>query len=170
MDGSPANLAHVQLLLNNGQATPVATTNTLTTGGTVIRVAPQSALTASSFYCIFIANSVLNDVNALPLVNGFNTCFTTGTTSNTLPPTVTGVAPPDTTTGIGTNALLRITFSTLINPITVNGTTVHLSGGAFSLVPASIATSDTLSFTIAPQAFLPANTLMTLAHFRSARI
>jgi hypothetical protein len=80
-----------------------------------------------------------------------------------LPPTVTGVAPPNTAAGIGVNALIRITFSKAVNLITVNASIVQLSGGSFTLMPTSITTPDNkVSFTIAPQSTLPVSTQMTL--------
>lgn len=79
-------------------------------------------------------------------------------------PTITGLAPTNGATNIGDNAVIQVAFSKPIDPLTINGTTIHVTGGGSTVVPSTI-TFDTTEqiVTITPLAPLPDNTTMTIA-------
>ena len=63
--------------------------------------------------------------------------------TDTVQPTVAGIAPSNTSTNIGDNALIQLSFSKPIDPLTINSSTVNVSGGAYTVTPASVAYDST---------------------------
>jgi hypothetical protein len=130
--------------------------------GQVINIAPTSNLTAGDYYSVNISSGVTNTVGLA--VNAFNPNFTAGTTADTAKPTITTVAPPNLATNIGTNAGVTVNFNKAINPISVTGSSIQLSGASVTEVPSSISfTPDYTRTMIIPQAPLPSSTVMTIA-------
>jgi hypothetical protein len=149
----------VRLLLQGAQ--PVAITLSVR-DGRVIRIAPQSALTASQTF--YVQVNGVTDSQGVPVAGQFFAAFTTGSTADTTPPTVTAVAPPGGSSDVGTNAMIRIRFSEPINPITVNATTVAVTAPGFVAVPASISFNPTdTEAAITPLQPLPANAAIAVA-------
>jgi hypothetical protein len=142
----------------NSYLTP---TVSLVGGGQLIQIQPTANLAANTQYQVCVAG-VLN-VDGVPVANYcFN--FTTGAATDTVAPTVVAVAPANGATNIGTNAVVSVTFSKAINPVSVTGSTIQLSAGATIETPASISFSaDYKRVSITPQAPLPSSTLMTIA-------
>ncbi len=137
-------------------------TLSLVGNGQVINIAPTSNLTAGDYYSVNISSGVTNTVGLA--VNAFNPNFTAGTTADTAKPTITTVAPPNLATNIGTNAGVTVNFNKAINPISVTGSSIQLSGNSITEVPSSISfTPDYTRTMIVPQAPLPSSTLMTIA-------
>jgi len=90
--------------------------------------------------------------------------FTTGAATDTVAPNILTVAPPDSSTNIGTNAGVSVNFDKAVNPVSVNGSSIQLSGGSITEVPSSISfTPDYLRTIIVPQAPLPGSTQMAIA-------
>jgi hypothetical protein len=90
--------------------------------------------------------------------------FTAGTATDTVAPTITTVAPPNSAVNIGTNAFVAVDFNKAINPVTVTGSSIQLSGGSVTEVPSSISFSTNYERTIIiPQAPLPSSTSMAIA-------
>jgi len=92
--------------------------------------------------------------------------FYTSPTSvtDTVQPTVTGIAPSNTSTNIGDNALIQLSFSKPIDPLTINSSTVNVSGGSYTVTPASVAYDSTnQNLAITPLAPLPDNTAFTVS-------
>ena len=84
--------------------------------------------------------------------------------TDTVQPTVAGIAPSNTSTNIGDNALIQLSFSKHINPLTINSSTVNVSGGAYTVTPASVAYDSTnQNLAITPLAPLPDNTAFTVS-------
>jgi hypothetical protein len=113
-------------------------------------------------------NNVTN-AQGLALTNGLYTYFNAGTTTNTTPPTVLSVGPPNGSTGAGVNASIILTFGAAIDSLSVNASTVQITGGSQTVVPSSFNFGrysvlapffDYVSIT--PQAPLPPNTTMTM--------
>jgi hypothetical protein len=78
-------------------------------------------------------------------------------------PAVTGLAPAGGYT-VGNNAAFRVTFSKPIDPNTVNATTLRISAGGLTPMPASVGfDAADRSVTITPQAAMPANASVTVA-------
>ena len=152
---------------------PVAGTASLTgAGNNVVQFQPQSALTAlcngSARYYYFELNSfggsstVSNlDGIAAPSESPY---FYMGNSRNSTPPSVLSVAPANATTGVGVNGVVVVTFSAAVDPISVTGSTIMISGASQTVVPSSISfNAGNTAVTITPQAPLPAGTLMTVA-------
>jgi hypothetical protein len=87
----------------------------------------------------------------------------TGALADDVAPTVTGLAPAGGYT-VGNNAAFRATFSKPIDPNTVNATTLRISAGGLTPMPASIAFDAAgRSVTITPLAPMPDNASVTVA-------
>jgi large repetitive protein len=143
---------------------PVPATVTLDATGTVLQITPSAQLAANTQYCYYVSYySAVRGTNGLA-APALTPCFTTGTTSQTTAPTVVAVSPADTLSNVPVNTQVRVSFSGPIDPTTVTGTTIQLSGGGQTAVPQAISFSNTAyqAVTITPQGVLPANTVMTL--------
>ena len=78
-------------------------------------------------------------------------------------PTILTTSPPNGSSNVGDNAYVRFVFSKPINPLTVNASTIQLSGGGVTVVPDSISFSNNnQSVLLVPHAPLPDGTQMTL--------
>jgi hypothetical protein len=161
---STVNGTTVTLLLNNSPATSVVGSVTLLNNN-VVQFKPSAALAASSTYYLNLNGVTNTQGRALAQGNGYYMYFTTGTTGNLIAPTITAVGPPDASTGVGENGLAVITFSSPIDPIMVNSSTVTITGGSQTVVPSSISfntgTNAFTTATITPQAPFPPSTVMT---------
>ena len=145
-------------------ATNTALTPNCAVSGGVITITPTSNLVSGSQYQVYVdyAFNVTNTNGVTVQAYAFN--FTAGTAVDTAAPTVSSVAPPDTSTNIGTNAGVSVKFSKAINPVSVTGSSIQLSGGAMTEVPSSISFSTDYTRTlIVPQAPLPSSTQMAIA-------
>jgi hypothetical protein len=131
------------------------------TGYIIVITPPGGSLNAGDGYQVW-TNGVTNTNGvAVPTTYLY---FTAGSSSDTVAPTVTSVAPPNGWQNIGTNAGLRVVFSKAVNPITVTGSTIQLSGGGMTATPSSISfTPDYTTVNLVPQAPLPASTTMTIS-------
>jgi hypothetical protein len=129
--------------------------------GQIINIAPTSNLVSGSQYQLKISSAVTNTTGAP--VSAFTSNFTAGTAVDNAAPTIISEAPINNATNVGTNALVSVNFNKAINPVSVSGSTIQLSGGAVTEVPSSISfTPDYTRVTIIPQAPMPISTLMTL--------
>jgi hypothetical protein len=131
------------------------------TGQIILITPPGGSLTSGDYYQVGV-NGVTNTQGvAVPSTYLY---FTAGSSSDTVAPTVTSIAPPNGWPNIGTNAGLRVVFSKAVNPITVTGSTIQLSGGGTTATPWSISFSpDYTTVNIVPQAPLPASATITVA-------
>jgi hypothetical protein len=97
-------------------------------------------------------------------VQAYELDFTAGTATDTVAPTITTVAPPNSAINIGTNASVAVDFNKAINPVSVTGSSIQLSGGSVTEAPSSISfTTDYKRTIITPQAPLPSSTSMAIA-------
>jgi hypothetical protein len=133
-------------------------------GTQVINIAPTSNLVAGSQYQVYISpNSAVTNTDGV-LVTPYVYNFTAGTAADTAAPTVVTVAPPNSATNIGTNAFVAVDFNKTINPVSVTGSSIQVSGGSVTEVPSSISfTTDYKRTIIIPQAPLPSSTSMAIA-------
>src|SRR5579863_9738866 len=151
----------------NGPSGTVASTLSLDATGTVVELKPSSPLAASSQYCFYAYGSQsvtggLEGANGLSAQN-LGYCFSTGAAAVTTGPTVVTVSPADKLQQVPVNANIGLVFSSPIDPLTVNGITVSVTGGSQTAMPASIAfTNLNQTVQITPQAPLPASTAMTI--------
>lgn len=144
----------------------VPITVNLLNDGTVVQITPNTPLAANTTYQIETnnnSNQQIQGSNGVPVPSIF-TLFRTGAGADTISPTVTSVSPPNGSKNVGDNAVVRVMFSKPVNPLTVNGTTIQLSGGGTTAVPDSISFgSNNQTVQLVPHAPLPDNTQMTLA-------
>jgi hypothetical protein len=134
---------------------------TVVGGGQVINIAPASNLASGSQYQVKVSNSVTN-TNGVP-VQALTANFTAGTAVDNGAPTIISEAPINNASNIGTNTFVSVNFNKAINPISVTGSSIQLSGGSVTEVPSSISfTPDYTRVTVVPQAPLPPSTAMTL--------
>ncbi|HSZ60871.1 MAG TPA: Ig-like domain-containing protein [Terriglobales bacterium] len=139
------------------------TPNCSVSGG-VITITPTSNLVASSQYQVYAnSNNALTNTDGVT-VQAYAYNFTAGTASDTAAPTVLTVAPPNSATNIGTNAFVAVDFNKAMNPVSVSGSSIQLSGGSVTEVPSSISfTTDYKRTILIPQAPLPSSTKMAIA-------
>jgi len=139
-------------------------TLSLVGNGQVINIAPTSNLVAGSEYQVYISpNNAVTNTDSVA-VQPYAYYFTAGTAVDTAAPTVTALAPPNSFTNIGTNSFVSVSFNKAINPISVTGSTIQVSGGSVTEVPSSISfTPDYTRTIVVPQAPLPSSTQMTIA-------
>ena len=149
-------------LYQSSTATYLTPTCTVIGGGQVINIAPTGNLVSGSQYQIKVSSSV-TDTGGVP-VQAFTSSFTAGTAVDNAAPIIVSEAPINNATNVGTNAFVSVNFSKAVNPISVSGSTIQLTGGSVTEVPSSITfTPDYTRVTIVPQAPLPPSTGMTLA-------
>jgi hypothetical protein len=133
----------------------------LVNGGTVIQVAPRYQLQPNTYTTCQVSAS-LQGLNGVPFQGG-GLGFTTGSGSDTVVPTIMTLSPPSGLSNVGDNANVRLVFSKPINPLTVNASTIQLSGDGATPVPDSISFSNNNQMVfVVPHAPLPDNTQMTL--------
>jgi hypothetical protein len=159
---SASTVNGTNVVLYDPSGNPVTATVTLDATGTVIHLKPGSALAANAQYC-FVASG-LQGVNGLAAQSQYDYyCFTTGTSAAAAAPTVLAVSPLNNLVNVPLNADIGVEFSAPVDPLTVTGTTIQVSGGGTTSVPASISfTNNNQRVEITPQAPLPASTAMTL--------
>jgi len=145
----------------NGSSVTVAGTLSLDASGTRITFKPNAALAANTQYCF--SAYYLTGTNGQPAVN-ILLCFQTGTASLTKAPTVIAVSPPDTITSVPVNANISVEFSAAIDPVSVTGTTIKVTGGGQTVIPVSASFSNSnQTVSITPESPLPPSTAMTIA-------
>jgi large repetitive protein len=139
-------------------------TLSLSGGGQVINIAPTSNLVAGSQYFAYVSyGGNVTNTNGIN-VQAYEVVFTAGTATDTVAPTISSIAPPDTSANIGTNAYVSVNFNKAINPVSVTGSSIKVSGGSVTEVPSSISfTPDYTRTMIIPQAPLPSSTTMAIA-------
>ena len=163
------NATNVLLCPLDNCSTPAAgTVSLIGVNNNAIQFVPSSPLTSSTDYYLNLRN--VTNAQGVPLSNTRYTYFQTGTATNTTAPSVLSVGPPNNATGVGVNASIVVTFNNPIDPVSINASTIQVSGGSQTVVPSSInfgryfvASPNFDYVSITPQAPLPANTTMAIA-------
>jgi hypothetical protein len=122
---------------------------------------PAANLLPSTVYTATITTGA-TDLAGTALAQNYVWTFTTGTAAVATAPTVTSTIPINLATGVPLNQIVSATFSTAMNPATINATTFTLTGPGATAVTGLVAYSavgNTLTFT--PAANLAPNTLFT---------
>jgi hypothetical protein len=101
---------------------PVAGTFSFDFSDTVVTYRPTTTLAASTAYTLSLTQGI-KSVDGVPLDGPFVGSFTTGTGTDTVPPTVT-ISPANGATNVPFNTAIVLTFSEPINPNTLNTTTL----------------------------------------------
>ncbi len=133
--------------------TPIPGAVALSNGNTLLTFTPSAALQPSTVYTVAVTNGI-TDVAENPLMNPGSFTFTTGTTPDTITPSVKLVDPPNATFGIGLNVKPRLTFNEPINPLTIP-TAITLQypndSGPSLIIPVAVTISaDNLTATLSP--------------------
>jgi HEAT repeat protein len=151
------------VLYQYSSGTFLTPTLSLAGGGQVINIAPTSNLTAGQYFAYVCYGGNVTNTDGVP-VQGYELNFTVGSVADTAAPTISSVAPPDSSANIGTNAGISVNFNKAINPVSVTGSSIQLSGSSVTEVPSSISfTTDYTRTIIIPQAPLPSNRQMAIA-------
>lgn len=90
--------------------------------------APTAALPVSTLFTATISTAV-TDVAGDALAVAKTWSFTTGTTADTTPPTVSSTIPADVATGVVINTNVSATFSEAMDPLTITATNITLKQG-----------------------------------------
>ena len=153
------------VLYEYSSGTFLTPTLSLSSNGQVITIAPTSNLVAGSQYFAYVSYvaGIVTNIDSVP-VQPYQLNFTAGSAVDNTAPTILTVAPPNSSTNIGTNAAVSVDFNKAINPVSVTGSSIQLSGGSVTEVPLSISfTTDYTRTMIVPQAPLPSSTQMAIA-------
>ncbi|WP_426094491.1 Ig-like domain-containing protein [Flavobacterium sp. DSR2-3-3] len=137
MPMDPLTLNNFTFIVNQG-TNPVA--GTITYAGSVVSFTPTAPLTPNTIYTVTITTGAKN-LDGTPLASNYVWKFTT-----VAAPTVTATDPLNNATGINLNKTVTATFSTVMDPLTINATTFTLKQGT-TIIPGAVTyTGSTASF------------------------
>jgi hypothetical protein len=142
-------------------ATSVTGTVAYSAPGSVATFTPTAKLAASTLYTATITTGATNS-GGTALAANYVWTFTTAAGSATVAPTVTSTNPANAAPNVPLNQIVSATFSTAMNPATINSTTFMLTGPGTTAVTGLVAysaISNSLTFT--PSANLAPSTLYT---------
>ena len=135
-------------------------TLTLDPTGTIIQIVQGAPLSPNTQYQVQILS--LEGANGIQVAQQ-DFAFTTGATTQTTAPSITAVVPSNNLNNVPINANIQMLFSGPIDPTSVSGTTITVSGGGVTAIPSSISFSNNnQQVLITPQSPLPLSTAMTL--------
>ena len=141
----------------------VAVPGTVSYAGNTALFAPTANLAASTQYTAIITTAA-KDLTGVAMAANYTWSFTTGVTTNLVGPTITLTNPASAATAVFVDTTVSATFSTQMDPTTINnGTfTVAVAGVGGASVSGTV-TYDSASqiATFAPSANLTANTQYT---------
>ncbi|HEX3742727.1 MAG TPA: Ig-like domain-containing protein [Bryobacteraceae bacterium] len=161
-------LVALQLLDQNGYQA-VAGTAAISTDGKTLTFRPAASLPVNTSYCLgFNSQSYFSDVGPSdiagnPVLN--RSCFTTGGAADTTAPTVTGVNPPNGSTGMPTNVTAVVQFSEPIDALAFTQGSLTVKTGGNSVPGTATLSTDQTSVSFVPSApagFAP-NTTFTIS-------
>jgi hypothetical protein len=147
-------------LIATGGAT-VTGVVTYVPAGSVATFIPDANLAPSTEYTATITTGA-QDLAENTLASNYVWTFTTAAAPLAVPPTVISTIPADLATKVPFNQIVSATFSTAMDPATINSTTFTLTGPGSTLVSGLVAysaISNSLTFT--PAADLAASTTFT---------
>jgi Ice-binding-like/Bacterial Ig-like domain len=134
---------------------------TYVAAGSVATFTPAANLLPSTQYTATITTGA-QDLAGIGLASNYVWKFTTAAAVVLTPPTVTSTIPLNGATGVPRNQIISATFSTAMNPATINSTTFTLTGpGATAVLGLVVYSSVGNTLTFTPTANLAASTLFT---------
>jgi hypothetical protein len=136
-----------------------AVTGTVTYAGVTATFAQSANLAADTTYTITVTTGA-KDANNNAMANNFVSTFTTGSTVDTNPPTVSLTAPLNAATNVAFNAGLSATFSEPMDSVTINAGTFTVTGPGGAPVAGTVSYVGVTAVFI-PAALLAANTTYT---------
>ena len=116
------NLGNVRLLSNGGTA--VAVTRTLSDSNRVLTLRPTGLLASNRSFTVSVSG--VRDTAGNLMAGTFTSTFTTSSRTDLIPPAVTAASPAYDDSGIGLNAVARVTFSEPIDPLSISGSTFRM--------------------------------------------
>jgi len=158
---TPATIDATTFTLTATGGAAVTGVVTYVAAGSVATFTPSAALAQSTSYTATVTTGA-TDIAGIALASNYTWSFTTAASVSLTPPTVISTIPLNAATGVPLNQIVSATFSTAMNPATINSSTFTLTGPgttAVSGLVAYAAVGDTLTFT--PTANLAPNTLFT---------
>ena len=136
---------------------------TVSTSSNQITLTPSAALTASTAYTVTIVGgaSGVKDLSGNALVNNYVWTFTTASSGDITPPTVSSVIPVSGAGAVNIYTTVTATLSEAINASTVTGSTFQLRDAGNNLVSATVSTSSN-EITLTPVTALTISTTYTV--------
>jgi hypothetical protein len=157
----PSTINATTFLLTGPGNVAVTGAVTYVAPGAVATFTPAANLTPNTLYTATITTGAQN-LAGTALASNYVWTFTTAAAIVVVPPTVIATIPLNEATAVPLNQIVSATFSTAMNPATINSTTFTLTGPEATPVPGLVAYAtigNTLTFT--PTANLAPNTLFT---------
>jgi hypothetical protein len=158
---NPATIDAATFTVTGPGSTAVNGVVSYVAAGSVATFTPAANLTPSTTYTATIAIGAM-DLAGVGLAQNYVWTFTTAAAPLLVPPTVTSTIPLNNATGVPLNQIVSATFSTAMNPATINSTTFNLTGPGTTVVSGLVAyaaVGNTLTFL--PSANLTPSTLYT---------
>jgi hypothetical protein len=138
-----------------------AVAGAVTYAGKTATFTPTANLTASLVYTATITTGA-TDLAGNALASAFVWTFTTGTASNTSAPTVTLTVPANNAMGVGINQAISATFSTGMDPTTINSGSFTLAGPGVTVVTGTVTCNAACTIaTFTPTSNLAVNAVFT---------
>jgi len=110
-------------------------TRTLVDGGRTIRFVPDVPFAPNLFHSWQITSQGIDDAAA---VFTLSAAFTTGADADATAPSVVSVTPPDAATAVSVATTISVVFDETVNPLSVNGSTIQITGPAGGILPCTI--------------------------------
>jgi hypothetical protein len=127
--------------------TPVSGTVSYDAVNHVADFLPSTLLAASTLFTATVTSGV-RDLEGNAMAVPYTWTFTTGTTADTTPPTVTFVDPANMSIGVPTNQVITATFSEQVDSATVTTSSFTVTEGAITPVAGTVSCpGSTASFT-----------------------
>jgi hypothetical protein len=158
---NPATVNATTFTLAGPGSTAVTGVVTYVAAGSVATFTPAANLAPSTTYTATITTAAL-DLAGIGLTQNYVWTFTTAAAPVLVPPTVISTIPLNAATGVPLNQIVSATFSTAMDPATINSTTFQLTGPGTTTVSGLVAyaaVGKTLTFI--PAANLAPSTLYT---------
>ena len=160
-DIAPATLSGTSFTLRNTTlATAVTGTVNYSVGARTATFTPIAGPLPSNTLFTGTITTAVTDLAGNHLASNFVWTFTTSAMTDTTPPTVTAVTPPDGSTGLCVSKTVTATFSKAMDPATLSTTTFFVSNGAV-VVPGTVvydAVNKVATFSAAGATGFPAST------------
>lgn len=153
----PLTITTATFMLTGPGTTPVL--GTVTYVGTTATFTPASNLVINTLFTATITTGS-KDLAGNALASNYVWTFTTGTTSDTVAPTVTSTTPVNNATGVLLNSKLTATFSEVMDPLTLSTATFMLTGPGTTPVLGAVTYVGTTA-TFMPAINLAVNTTYT---------
>ena len=127
----------------------------------VVRLTPSSPLNPGDSYEVILGSGIL-DANGLAYPGNTGWDFTASSTTDTLQPSVAGFAPTQSSTGIGDNGIIRVTFNKNIDPLTITPQDLTLTAGG-NTIPYTFSYDNVSRVSLTPESALPDSSQVTVS-------